>query len=141
MITKLYEKKYGCQPKNEVESAAAPAAPKEKTPKDKKNHDDDGISDDYDDDFDTDLLEDKKKQEMAKNAAKNKDAASDDGYEEDEWGMDDDWGDLDDIKDKNKKGGAGQSAKPTAMMDDLDILDDLPEIGSNFPQKNEDKFN
>ena len=26
-------------------------------------------------------------------------------------------------------------------MEDLDILDDLPEIGSTFPQKNEDKFN
>ena len=87
------------------------------------------------------MLEDKKKQDAsAKNAAK-KDAASDDHYEDDEWGMDDDWGDLDDIKDKNKKGGAGQAAKPTAIMDDLDILDDLPEIGSNFPQKNEDKFN
>ena len=142
LITKLYEKKYGCQPKDEVESAAAPAAPKEKTPKekDKKNEDDDGISDDYDDDFDTDLLEDKKKQDAVKNAAK-KDAASDNDFEDDDWGMDEDWGDLDDIKDKNKKGGLGQAAKPTAIMDDLDILDDLPEIGSNFPQKNEDKFN
>lgn len=62
-----------------------------------------------------------------------------DAEEEDEWGLDDDWGDLDDIKDKSKKGGAG--AKPTTIMDDLDDLDDLPEIGSNYPGQNEDKFN
>lgn len=128
LITKLYEKKYGCQPTNHVESGAAPDAPKET--KDKKNRDDD--SDDYDDDFASDLLEDKKKQDVSK---KEKDA---DAEEEDEWGLDDDWGDLDDIKDKGKKGGA---AKPTTIMDDLDELDDLPEIGSNFPQNNEDKFN
>ena len=54
--------------------------------------------------------------------------------------MDDDWGDLDDIKDKSKKP-ADSKSKPTAIMDDLDELDDLPEIGSNYPQKNEDKFN
>ena len=98
LITKLYEKKYGSQPTNEVESGAAPDAPKEPTPKekDKKNQDDDGISDDYDDDFDTDLLEDKKKQEVVKSSAK-KDVEED---EEDDWGMDEDWGDLDDIKDK-----------------------------------------
>ena len=53
--------------------------------------------------------------------------------------MDDDWGDLDDIKDKNKNKAGG--AKPTTIMDDLDVLDDLPEIGSSYPQKNEDKFN
>ena len=125
-----------------MESAAAPAAPKETkepTPKekDKKNQDDDGISDDYDDDF-TDLLEDKKKQQEVVKSAPKMDA---DDYEDEDWGLDDDWGDLDDVKDKNKKGGLGQVAKPTAIMEDLDILDDLPEIGSNFPQKNEDKFN
>ena len=72
LITKLYEKKYGCQPTNEVENGAAPDAPKESSSKekDKKKQDDDGISDDYDDDFDTDLLEDKKKAENGVAAAK-----------------------------------------------------------------------
>ena len=35
LITKLYEKKYGCQPKNEVESGKAPDAPKEPSSKEK----------------------------------------------------------------------------------------------------------
>ena len=161
LITKLYEKKYGCQPTNEVENGAAPDAPKEPSSKekDKKKQDDDGISDDYDDDFDTDLLEDKKKAENAVAAGKlaavgKKD---EDEEEDDDWGMDEDWGDLDDLDDNKVLGGAKKDSaaqkaldknkkaagKPTTIMDDLDDLDDLPEIGSNFPaqNKNEDKFN
>ena len=122
LITKLFEKKYGCYPTNQVESAPAPDAPKET--KVSKNFADDD-SDDYDDDFDTDLMGVDKKKDAEKKG-KNADAE-----EEDEWGLDEDWGDLDDIKDKSKKGGAG--AKPTTIMDDLDDLDDLPEIGSNYP--------
>ena len=169
LITKLYEKKYGCQPTNEVDNGAAPDAPKESSSKekDKKKQDDDGISDDYDDDFDTDLLEDKKKADIGLAAVKVgglgaaiKKDNDDDEEEEDDWGMDDDWGDLDDLNDNNKGAKKDSSAannvagapnnakkasgKPTTIMDDLDGLDDLPEIGSNFPphnNKNEDKFN
>jgi len=156
LITKLYEKKYGCQPTDpKVESGSAPDAPKDPSLKDKKKLDDDyGISDDYDDDFDTDLLEDKKRRddEAAKKtkAEDRKDflkaGGEDEDEEEDDWGMEDDWGDLDYIKDDDKnKGkagiGGGGANKPTTIMDDLDVLDDLPEIGSSYPQKNEDKFN
>ena len=96
MITKLFEKKYGCQPAaspKQVPSGAAPGAPSNLFSA--KPKDDDQISDDYEDDFDD--LDDKKKD--SKPAALSNPKAE----EEDEWGLDDDWGDLDDIKDKDHK--------------------------------------
>jgi len=67
LITKLYEKKYGCQPPSspkQVASGAAPGAPSNlhsaKPPKDDE-------SDAYDDDFD-DLLDDKSKKVANKDA-------------------------------------------------------------------------
>ena len=74
--------------------------------------------------------------------------------------MNDDWGDLDDVKGGNRAvgalgsaGGPSEDAKDTSEKkrqnlffggnndDDLEDLDDLPALGSNFPAKNEDKFN
>jgi len=68
-----------------------------------------------------------------------------------------DWGDLDDNEDKKNKSAVdakkteakdSPDAKNRQKMffgggkyDDVPDLDDLPEIGSNFPNKNEDKFN
>lgn len=97
LITKLYEKKYGCQPPSspkQVASGAAPGAPSNLLSA--KPAKDDEKSDVYDDDFDD--LDDKKKgdkwgQKKVENAKK---------VEEDNWDLDDDWGDLDVIKDKKK---------------------------------------
>ena len=60
MLTKLFEKKYGCMPSaspKAVESGDAPGAPSNLFSA--KPKDDDLISDDYDDDFDD--FEDKKR--------------------------------------------------------------------------------
>ena len=77
--------------------------------------------------------------------------------------MGDDWGDLDDLEDKKKKKNevalgnpersSAEEEKDTSEKkrqnlffgaadgDDLAELDDLPDLGSNFPEQNEDKFN
>ena len=161
LITKLYEKRYGCQPPEspkQVASGAAPGAPSNLLSAAPKR--DDEISDDYDDDFD-DLVDDKQKAGKSsekKEALKDKKAKVD--ADEDDWGLDlkdDDWGDLDDFDDKKAKPVATGKDKPAAAgktedekkrqnlffggQDDVADLDDLPEIGSNFPGKNEDKFN
>lgn len=98
LITKLYEKKYGCQPPASPKTVAGGAAPGAPTNLfSAKPKDDDQISDTYDDDFDE--SEKKKKESTAGGKKEAQDAA-----EEDEWGLeDDDWGDLDDVDSKNKK--------------------------------------
>ena len=91
LITKLYEKKYGCQPASTprgMESGAAPGAPSNLFSK-PPNNDDEHISDDYDDDFDD--VEDKKKSEDARPNLKSKPAAAAD-EEDDDWDLGDDWG-------------------------------------------------
>ena len=155
MITKLYEKKYGCKPPESPKQVAvgkAPGAPSAAPTGSGKKDDD--ISDDYDDDFD-DLADVKLKSEQPsdkKEAAKKK-------IEDDDWDLDmkdDDWGSLDEFepnkrnpiassKDKAADDRAAAEKKRQNLFfggqDDVADLDDLPEIGSNFPNKNEDKFN
>ena len=55
LITKLYEKKYGCEPPDspkQVASGAAPGAPSNLLKSAKPAKDDGSSGDDYDDDFD-----------------------------------------------------------------------------------------
>ena len=119
------------------------AAPGASTNLFSKPKNDDNISDDYDDDFED--FEDKKKDAKPSDKAKKQDD-DDDDY---------DWGDLEDEDDKKKK--ASDVAKKAedkkdegdkrqnmffgsgGKYDDVPDLDDLPEIGSNF--QNKDKFN
>ena len=126
--------------------------------------DDDQISDDYDDDFDE--MEDKKVDGPLKqldpapvnlNAAKKPVAAAKGGNDDDDddnWDLDnDDWGDLDFMDKDDAKAAKGKEEKKDAAdknrmqnlffgggKDQDNDLDDIPDI-SNYPAKNEDKFN
>ena len=136
LLTKLYETKYGCKPaKKEVIEPAPSGAQKNLMSRPPAEKDD---SDDYDDDFDDIGGGDKS---ADKKAAKPGQKASD-------WDLEDDgdWGELDSNNGKRKEESKDEDKKRQLMFggakDDFTDLDDLPDIGSNFPGgKNEDKFN
>jgi len=121
--------------KKEV-SDPAPSAQKNLNSRPPVDKDD---SDDYDDDFDdmNDKLDDKK-------ANQNKDTGKDKASDWDD-DLDGDWGELEDNPVKRKEENKTDEDKKRQLMfggakDDFTDLDDLPDIGSNFP-KNDDKFN
>lgn len=167
LLNKLYENKYRClpqSPKKQVPSGSAPGAPHNLKAGKPALKDDDQISDDYDDDFDE--LEDKKVDGPLKqldpapvnlNAAKKPVAAAKGGNDDDDddnWDLDnDDWGDLDFMDKDDAKAAKGKEEKKDAAdknrmqnlffgggKDQVNDLDDIPDI-SNYPAKNEDKFN
>lgn len=141
LITKLYESKYGCKPAATPKASGDGAAPSNLFSA--KPKDDDGISDDYEDDFD-DTPAAKKNAAAPKPEAKGKVGAV-----EDDWDLENDWGELSDQKDPKKGGKAGSKGDDPDQKrqnlffggdkDQVTDLDDLPEVGSNFIKN--DKFN
>ena len=159
LITKLYEKKYGCQPPEspkQVASGAAPGAPSNLFSKPPKDDD----SDEYDDDFDdvphigvdnakavdsaSDLMANNKPAAAVSGGNKadqNQSSAAAKVEDDDDWGMEDDgWGDLEDEDDKRERE-KNSVKKPSLLgMQDVAGLEDKNDLSADKKKQKNNLF-